>query len=466
MAAVTATLAAYCATLDFAALPAAVKERTRFLVLDLVGNMVRGRHDTESTPVLLSAVRALGLAAGGAAVFGDSARYTPAGATLVNGACAHSLDFDDTHAAGTLHPGAPVIPAAIAAAEMVGADGATVMAGIVAGYEVTCRLAVALPGGDHYDRGYHPTATCGAFGAAAAAARVFGLDAEGVANAFGIALSQAAGSLQFLANGAWTKRFQVGWSAMNGFAAAVLAREGFRGASEAIEGKAGFLRAYAPNPVPERVIRNLGGEFELMETAVKPYPSCRYGHASVDAALALRAEYGLKASEIERVTMGLPNKGMLLVGSPLARKQDPRNVVDGQFSGPFVVSAALAKGHMGWDSYEHLNDNDIRALMPKVVCEEDPEIQAEFPANMSGKVTIRARGQEFVKKVVVPKGEPANFLTEAELRAKFHGLADAVLGHERAAQLADAVLKLDAAPDVNAMLRLAAPMMAARLAGE
>lgn len=466
MAAITEILAAYCANLKFSDLPAEVQTRARFLALDLVGNMVRGRHDTESTPVLLNAARALGLAAGNAAVFGDNARYTPAGAALLNGAFAHSLDFDDTHAAGTLHPGAPVIPAAIAAAEMVGADGATVMAAIVAGYEVTCRLAVALPGGDHYDRGYHPTATCGAFGAAAAAARVFGLDAKGIENAFGIALSQAAGSLQFLANGAWTKRFQVGWSAMNGLAAAVLAKEGFRGASEAIEGKAGFLRAYAPNPVPDRVIQKLGTEFELMETAVKPYPSCRYGHASVDAALALRAEFGLKAEEIERVTMGLPNKGMLLVGAPLARKQNPQNVVDGQFSGPFVVAAALTKGHMGWDSYEHLNDNDIRAMMPKVICEEDPEIQAEFPAYMSGKVTIRARGQDFVKKVVVPKGEPANFLTEAELRAKFHGLADAVLGHERATQLADAVLNLSKAPDVNAMMRLGAPMMAARLAGE
>src|ERR671910_2657260 len=92
------------------------------------------------------------------------ARYTPAGAALLNGALAHSLDFDDTHASATLHPGAPVIPAALAAAEMAGADGRTVLSAIVAGYEVTCRLALALPGGDHYDRGYHPTATCGAFG--------------------------------------------------------------------------------------------------------------------------------------------------------------------------------------------------------------------------------------------------------------------------------------------------------------
>ena len=466
MAAVTAELAAYSAALDFATLPPAVQERTRFLLLDLVGNIVRGRHDAESTPALLAMVRALGLAAGGSAVFGDSARYTPAGAALLNGALAHSLDFDDTHAAGTLHPGAPVIPAALAAAEMVGANGRTVLSAIVAGYEVTCRLALALPGGDHYDRGYHPTATCGAFGAAAAAGRVFGLSKEAMQDAFGIALSQAAGSLQFLANGAWTKRFQVGWSAMNGLAAATLAREGFRGAAEAFEGKAGFLRAYAPKPTPERALQGLGTEFELMNTAVKPYPSCRYGHASVDAAIALRAEHGLKPEEIEAVTIGLPNKGMLLVGAPLAYKQNPQNVVDGQFSGPFVVSCALATGHMGWDSYALLQDPTVRRLLPLVQCVEDPEIQALFPENMSGKLTIRARGQEFVKKVVVAKGEPANFLTETELRAKFHGLADAVLGRERATQLADAVVGLDRAADVGTLMRLGAPMLAARLAGE
>jgi len=466
MAAITTELAAYSAGLDFATLPAEVQERTRFLVLDLVGNILRGRHDAESTPALLSAVRALGLAAGGSAVLGDSARYTPAGAALLNGALAHSLDFDDTHAAGTLHPGAPVIPAALAAAEMTGADGRTVLSAIVAGYEVTCRLAVALPGGDHYDRGYHPTATCGAFGAAAAAARVFGLGAKGMEDAFGIALSQAAGSLQFLANGAWTKRFQVGWSAMNGLAAATLAREGFRGAAEAFEGKAGFLRAYAPNPRPERAVRGLGTEFELMQTAVKPYPSCRYGHACVDAAIALRAELGLKPDEIEAVTMGLPNKGMLLVGAPLAYKQNPQNVVDGQFSGPFVVACGLATGQMGWDSYALLQDPAVRSLLPKISCVEDPDIQALFPDYMAGKLTLRARGQEHVRLVKVAKGEPENFLTEAELRAKFHGLADAVLGHDRAVQLADAVLGLDRAADVNGVMRFGAPMMPARLAGE
>ena len=243
---ITPLLSAFTAGITLGGLPLEVVQRARFLVLDLVGNIVRARHDAESTPSLLAAARALGLEGGRCFVFGDTARYTPPGAALLNGALAHSLDFDDTHAAGTLHPGAPVIPAAIAAGEMAGASGADVLAGIIAGYEVTCRLAVALPAGAHYARGYHPTATCGVFGAAAAAARVFGLDAGGVESALGIALSQSAGSLQFLVNGAWTKRFQVGWAAQAGLVAATLAREGFKGATDSLSGRHGFLSTYAP----------------------------------------------------------------------------------------------------------------------------------------------------------------------------------------------------------------------------
>jgi 2-methylcitrate dehydratase PrpD len=463
---ITTQLSEFTANIRLNTLPPAVVQRTRFLVLDLVGNIVRARQDAESTASFLGAVRAMGMAAGNSGVFGDAARYTPAGAAFLNGALAHSLDFDDTHAAGSLHPGAPVIPAALAAGEMAGASGADVLAAIVAGYEITCRVALALPAGAHYDRGFHPTATCGAFGAAAAAARVFGLDADGVAGALGTVLSQCAGSLQFLVNGAWTKRFQVGWAACNGLMAATLVREGFKGASEALEGRHGFLRAYAPNPNPERAVQDLGGTFELMNTAVKPYPSCRYGHAGIDAALALRAANDLKPEQITAVTLGLPRAGMMLIGDPAEKKSNPQNVVDGQFSGPFVISSALATGAMGWDSYDLLHDATVRSLLPKVHCEIDPEIEAEFPANMSGKLTIEARGQSFVRKVVVPKGEPSNFLSEAELRAKFSGLTSTLLGAERSARLADGVLAIDTARDVSGLMRLASPLAPARLAGE
>ncbi|PWC29899.1 MmgE/PrpD family protein [Teichococcus aestuarii] len=450
---ITQEISAFAAGLRPEALPPEVMARAQALVLDLVGNIVRARGEAESTPALLAAVKALGLDKGESRVFADDATYSPAGAVLINATLAHSLDFDDTHAVAVVHPGAPVIPAAITAGEMVGASGAEVLAGIVAGYEVALRLALALPAGAHYDRGFHPSATCGAFGAAAAAARVFGLDAARMESALGIALSQCAGSLQFLANGAWTKRFQVGWAGMSGLAAATLAREGFKGAAEAIEGKQGFLRAYAPEPKPERVCQDLGQVWELMATGVKPYPSCRWGHAGIDAALALRAEHGFKAEEIEAVTLGISRAGMLLVGEPAERKANPQNIVDGQFSGPFVIATALSTGQMGWDSYALLKDDGIRAMMQRVRCENDPEIEAEFPANMSGKLTVRARGQDFVRTVIVPKGEPDNFLTEAELRAKFSGLADAVLGPERATALAETIGRMDRLNDISSLLR-------------
>jgi 2-methylcitrate dehydratase PrpD len=439
---VTAALSRFSAEIGIDEIPAPVAARARMLLLDLAGNIIRGR-ETESTPAVLSAIGALGLAQGASRVLGDSHRYAPAGAALLQGVLAHSLDFDDTHAAGTLHPGAPVIPAALAAAEMANASGATTLAAIIAGYEVICRVALALPAAEHYDRGFHPTATCGAFGAAAAAARVFGLDADGVASALGIALSQSAGSLQFLHNGSWTKRFQVGWSAMAGLCAATLAAKGFKGAGEAIEGKHGFLRAYAPAPRPLRATQDLGSVYELMATAVKPYPSCRYGHAGIDAALNLRAELGLQPQEISQVIYGLSNAGMLLVGAPADKKADPKNIVDGQFSAPFVLAAALATGAVNWDSYGLLHDTRIRTLLPKIRCEHDADIEAEFPANMSGKLTIHARGGVFVKKVVVPRGEPDNFLSNEELLAKFTSLSEPSLGPQRTAKLADAILHLD-----------------------
>ena len=453
---ISAELAAFSATTHTRELPPAVLARTRHLLLDLAGSIVRGR-EIESSPALLSALRALGLGRGEHRVWGDPQTYSAPGAALAAGVFAHSLDFDDTHAPSTSHPGAPVIAAALAAAQMVGASGATLLAGIVAGYEVHCRLGVALPAGAHYERGFHPTATCGAFGAAAAAARVFGLDASAIASAFGIVLSQSAGSLQFLANGAWTKRFQVGWAALAGLVAATLARDGYKGASDALEGKHGFLNAYAPAPQPQRAVQNLGSEFELMATGVKPYPSCRYGHAGIDAALALRAEHDLQPAEIESVVYGVSHAGLLLVGAPADKKSNPQNVVDAQFSAPFVLATALVTGRMQWDSYAQLQDPTIRALLPKIRCEHSAAMEAEFPANMSGTLIIQARGATFSQTVIVPSGEPQKFLTEAQLLAKFDGLAGPVLGGERANALAQALLNIDRAESLSQVFGLATP---------
>lgn len=446
---VTDRLASFTAELRTDRLAAEVRDRIHLLILDLVGSIIRARHESESTPALLAAASDLGITRGDAHVFSDPSGYSPAAAALLNAALAHSLDFDDTHGAAIVHAGAPIIPAALAAAEMTGAPGADVVAGIVAGFEVALRLSLALPAGAHYDRGFHPSATCGAFGAATAASRVFGLDAERTASAFGTALSQTAGSLQFLANGAWTKRFQVGWASMAGLTAASLARHGFRGASQPLEGRHGFLRSYGgPAPDFARAVSSLGATYELMDSGIKPYPSCRWGHAGIDAALALRIEHRLRAEDIESARLGVSRSAMLLIGEPAEKKASPDNIVDAQFSGPFVIAAALATGSVTWDSYALLSDPVVRTLTRRISCYHEPEIEAELPARMAALLTVETRAGTLTRKVRSPKGDPENFLTVDELRAKFTGLAAGILGEENASALADSILRLEHLPNV------------------
>ncbi len=460
MSQVTRQLSEFVAGISYDGLPTDVAERTKALILDLVGIALRARREAESTPSLFAAAERLGLARGAASVIGDDARFAPPGAALINGVLGHSLDFDDTHAAGSLHASAPIVPAALAAAEMTGAGGEKacgreVIAGIVAGFEVQIRLSLALVPKDHYLRGYHPTATCGAFGAAAAAARVFGLSPEQVANAFGICLSQTAGSVQFVVNGAWTKRFQVGNAAMSGLIAASLAREGFKGASEAIEGKAGFLRSYAPNPIIEKAVEGLGEVYETLAIALKPYPCCRYAHAAMDALIGLRAANDIEPDEIESVEIGLPRTGWNIIGDPEDDKRHPKNVVDGQFSMPFVAAVALREGGMDWDDYaRHIDDPETLALCQRVTCVVDPKVEAEFPARLSGSVRVSTRRGTLESFVAVPKGEPETFPTADEVRAKFESLARPCLSALRIDALAQALMSLDEASDIGALLSL------------
>jgi 2-methylcitrate dehydratase PrpD len=452
---ITAKIANFVANLSYGALPTAVVARTKMLVTDIVGIALRARHEAPAAPSLLSAARMLGLSSGEASVIGDAAGYTPAGAALLNGALAHSLDFDDTHARGTIHCSAPIVPAALAAAEMVGANGQDVIAGIVAGYEVQIRLSLAMVPREHLLRGFHPTATCGAFGAAAAAARVFGLTAAEIENAFGAALSETAGSVQFAVNGAWTKAFQVGNAAMNGLVAASLAREGFLGAAKSIEGKAGFLNAYSPGPDHAVAAAGLGEVWETLAIAVKPYPSCRFSHAALDALISLCAENDILAEEVEAVEIGLPQSGWNIVGDPEDRKHSPQNIVDGQFSMPFLAAVVLRQGSLCWDDYRrHLEDEETLSLCRRVTSMVDPRAEAEYPRQMSGSARVCTARGIFERFVATPNGEPERFPSQSELRAKFADLAGPYLSSRGIIDLTDSLLSLDQASNISAVLHL------------
>ena len=461
MTAITRRIAEFAAAISCDSVPADAIERTVLLVMDSVGIALRARHDAESTPALVKGAMKLGLDGGNSVAIGDQRGFTPAGAALINGTLAHSLDFDDTHARSSLHASAPIVPAALAAAEMTGAGGEELIPAIIAGYEIQIRLSLALGPTEHYDRGFHPTATCGVFGAAAAAGRLFCLDPEQMERAFGIALSQSAGSMQFLADGAWTKRFHVGHAAMCGLMAATFAGEGFKGPGNAFEGRAGFFHAYAPDAQPEKAVEELGERWETMAIAVKPYPSCRYSHAALDALIELKAANDIEPDEIESVDIGLPEVGWKIIGDPEADKHNPQGVVDGQFSMAFCAAVALREGGLGWDDYaRHIGDAKTLELCRKVHATPDPKAEAEFPANLAGVAKVTTARGVFEAFVAVPKGEPDNFLSADELRAKFDTLVGPYLPSHRVDELAARLLAIHKEDDINEVLRLTRPVPA------
>jgi len=437
----TATLAGYVAALTYDDIPPEVLDRAKVLTLDFLGSAIRARREAESTPSVLKMLAALKLdAAGESTVFGDIRTWTPAVAALLNGTMGHSLDFDDTHADSSLHPSAPVVPAAFAVGEMVGASGREVLTAIVAGYEVCCRLGNALDPTSHYARGFHPTATAGTYGAAAAAAKLFGLSQIEIEYAFGVSGSQAAGSLQFLVNGAWNKRYQVGASAMNGVIAATLAKNDFVGAIESVEGKHGLLVGYSDMPHPDKAVAGLGSTYETMKIGVKPYPSCRYTHAAIDALIAMRREHNLTPDQITRVEIGLHRNGITLTGDA-ATKRHPSSIVGGQFSMFFTGAIALDQGHFGWDDYGRLGDVAINALADKFDVVQDARLEGRAHP-FGARVAITTEHGVHERLHDDPSGEPSSFPTSQAMSEKFLTLARPVL-NGRAQTFADAILSLE-----------------------
>ncbi len=448
----TRRVAEYAAGLQFSELPESTVEHAKQALLDLLGIAIRAAGEPGSSAVLRRVVDELG-APGDATVAGIGAHYRPHYAALLNAAFAHTLDFDDTHQRGSIHPGAPVIPAALAIAEERGASGRALIEAIVAGYDVTVRLSEAAIPAAQYDRGFHPTATVGTFGATAAVARVARAGARTLEHAFGINGSQAAGSLQFLENGAWNKRIHVGLAAHNAIVAYRLAAAGAQGASSALEGTSGFFRGYTDGADPARLSASLGPPYAIDETGFKPYPSCRYSHAAIDALLEILAETRADAAQIDAVRIGLPRSGMQLVGIPEDAKRRPTSIVDGQFSMFFCAAVTLLRRRFTWAEYALLGDPEVEATIRKISVAQDPRVEALFPG-MAATVEVQIGGRTIRRLNDTPRGEPANPLTWDDLTAKFDGLAGALYGPARRERIVAAVRRLDRLPDVRDLTSL------------
>ena len=446
---ITQSLADHATGVRYEDLPPDVAEKACELVLDLVGIGLRASADAASSPSIHDTVLAMA-GPGGASMFGEERRVHPAHAALLNGALAHSLDFDDTHRDGSLHPGAAVIPAVLALAEHYGIGGARAVAAIVAGYDVTCKLGMAINPKSHYDRGFHPTATLGVFGATAAGANLLGLSSEQLVSAFGVNGSQAAGSMQFLENGSYNKRIHPGLAAHSAIIALELVRNGFVGSAAPIEGPKGLLHGYSDAAVPERAVAGLGERWEIMHTAIKPYPSCRYSHAGLDIVCDLVGEHDLRADEVQQVRIGLCDAAMDLIGAPLERKRRVENIVDGQFSMPFVTAVALTRGRMTWSDYDLVGDAGVDELMGRIEVAPSEEANAAYPDRWLTSVEIETSRGTLADTRWRTRGEPEDPLSFEDVRAKFDDLAAAVLDEDDRAALAEAIRDLPGRADLSA----------------
>ncbi|CAN5219752.1 MmgE/PrpD family protein [soil metagenome] len=441
-------LAAFAHGLKPDMLPAAVVEQAKLLMLDALGiALASSQHDFAHCTY--RGLHALG-GAGDSAVMGAFAPLPLRDAVLMNGILVHGLDFDDTHPGAITHPSASAFPLTLGLAAQRHATGAEMITAYVLAIEVVARLGAAARGGFH-DVGFHPTGLVGAFGCALAAGKLMGLDQAGLAHAQGVVLSMASGSMEFLSDGAWTKRMHPGWAGVSGLTASALAGAGYRGPSQPYEGRFGLyashLAARGLNADLSLCTRGLGGRWELMEVAVKLYPTCHFTHASIDAALALRAA-GLRAEEIESLQVLLPQGVHPVVCEPEAAKRRPANVYESQFSIHHLVAVALLRGQLGLAELDAANlaDPQIQALADRIEHLADPD--ADYPTFFSGELRVRTHdGREFRRRESAHCGAPDRPITAADIEAKFMGNALPALPRDQALRLRDAVLSADRAPD-------------------
>ncbi len=433
-----------CNTLNSDQLGNEVVDRTKYLLLDYLGVAIAGSLSDSSLPVYRMLYRSACL--GPCTIVGTATKTSPEFAALANATAAHSLELDDTHQAGSIHPGVVIFSTAIALSEAhPEIDAGQFMAGVIAGYEVAARLAMALQPKFHYELGFHPTSTCGVFGAAVTAAKLLRLNEKQMLSAVGIAGSMAAGSLEFLAEGAWTKRLHPGLAAQNGILAAKLAAEGFRGPRTILEGRDGFLSAYSRNPIPELATRDLGKNIEILRTSVKPHACCRYMQAPIDGLIELATEHNIHPDQIARVEVAVLEAGWPLVCEPRERKYSPANVVDAQFSMPYGAAIALIDRAAGLDQFSgpSFDSPRLKSLMSKVVLTKDVRLEENFPQEWPARVQVHlTNGKQFEKHVRYPKGDPENPLTWQELSVKFHSLAARVFPKTHCDQIISSVKEM------------------------
>ena len=455
-------LARFAAETTFDDLPPEVVDSVRWRVLDILGLCVASQG-LPTSGAIVEYVRDQGGAAQAQVVGGGPDKVPAAQAALANGVLAHSLDYDDTHLPSVLHPSACVVPAALAAAEVSGADGRELIRAVALGLEICVRIGMAgydAEAGNSifFEHGQHATSICGALGGAVAAGVLMGLSQDRLLDCLGVAASMASGLIEANRTGGTVKRLHCGWAAHSAVTAADLVRRGFTGPPTVLEGRFGFFEAFLRGRFDAKEITGgLGTEWHVPGIFFKPYPANHFTHAAVDAAIALR-EKGLPPEKVESVTLGVPAPVIRTIGQPIEVKRAPETGYQAQFSGPYAVAVGLlGGGGLGAALTDYTDelarDPRRRALMARVEVVADRRCTEIFPMRFPAVLTVRdTEGRVWRHEVLTNRGGPDRPLSDAELIRKFGDNTAGWLPEDAAATVVRRVRELEGLPRAAASL--------------
>ncbi|OGA55125.1 MAG: 2-methylcitrate dehydratase [Betaproteobacteria bacterium RIFCSPLOWO2_12_FULL_62_13] len=447
----TRALAEFLASIRYESLPAAVVARAEELFLDWFASALAGKG-AHPAAVIEKFSGAMGPNEGLSEILISRKRTSPFFAALVNGGASHFVEQDDLHNSSVLHPGTVVFPAVLAAAQDTGASGRALITAAVAGYECGVRVGEFL-GRSHY-KVFHTTGTAGKLAAAAGVAHLLELDADRIQHALGSAGTMAAGLWEFLRDAADSKQLHAAKAAADGLLAAYIARDGFTGAREILEGKQGMAAGMSSDADSGCLTDGLGTRWTLAETSFKFHASCRHTHPAADALLELMCAHELEADDITAVTAHV-HQGALDVLGPVT---DPRTIHQSKFSMGFVLALIALNGRAGLADFTEaaLKDRRVRAFHDRVNMAFDPEIDRAYPRRWMGRVTVKTRdGGKLEQRVTSPKGDPDNTLTRDELEDKALRLASFAGGatQEEMKRVITRVWRLRDEPNVRDFLK-------------
>jgi 2-methylcitrate dehydratase PrpD len=413
--AVAEHLAARIAALDPARLPAAVRRKCEDLMIDVIGLCITARNEDYVESALAGWDDD-----GPCTAIGHARTLTAAGAAFVNGTAVHGEDFDDTFEGGPVHAGAVIVPAVLAACERYGLGGPDALLGIAVGVETICRLGLVVPKAVH-KAGFHPTAVFGAMAAAAGVGAALRLTPRQMVDALGIVGSMAGGIIEYLAEGAWTKRLHPGWAAQSGLRAALLGRAGFLGPRTVFEGTHGLFYGFAHTTKGdyEALIGDFGTRWVTETLAFKPYPCGTMAHPYIDCARRLAAR-GIKADEIVELVCDVAEGTVHRLWEPLAAKQHPSNGYGGKFSTPYCIAAGFVRGNVGLDAFSDaaVRESAVIALAAKVRYRIDPD--NPYPNNFTGHIRATLMdGRVIEERQPYLRGGAHEPLTRGDLEEKF-----------------------------------------------